>query len=395
MGALIFLLLATAPGAFAASLASLTCSPTTIGPKSSTACTARATANASRSGLTVILSSSSSVLKVPSTVKIASGTKTVSFSATSSSFTSSQNTKVTATLSGQSKSVTVNLAATQVTPALSSLSCGSASITGAGTDSCTITLTASAPTGGCAVSLASNNVALVVPLSVSVAAGSTSASFTASAAAVSSAQTATVTSTVNGIARTFAVQLNLATQVLTINATTVSFGSVALKNQATQTVTLTSSGTLPVTVSSATLTGTGFSLSCPTLPATLSPGQSIALNVAFDPTTAGSATGQLTVVSNSSTASSVSIALRGVGVSYAVGLAWDAPISSSDPVAGFHVYRTSNGTSYQLLTTLADIQTTYIDSAVLAGGSYQYYVTSVDAVGVESLASNSAIVAVP
>lgn len=119
------------------------------------------------------------------------------------------------------------------------------------------------------------------------------------------------------------------------------------------------------------------------------------MNVAFDPTTAGSATGQLTVVSNSSTASSVSIALRGVGVSYAVGLAWDAPISSSDPVAGFHVYRTSNGTSYQLLTTLADIQTTYIDSAVLAGGSYQYYVTSVDAVGVESLASNSAIVAVP
>ena len=79
-----------------------------------------------------------------------------------------------------------------------SLSCTSGSITGAGTDNCTATLTAAAPSGGQAVSLSSNDAAATVPSSVTVASGATSASFTATIAAVTTAQTATLTASSGG-----------------------------------------------------------------------------------------------------------------------------------------------------------------------------------------------------
>ena len=81
----------------------------------------------------------------------------------------------------------VSLSGTGV-PVLSGLSCTSGSFTGAGTDSCTVTLNAAAATGGFAVSLASNNSNVTVPASVTVAAGATSASFTATVSSVSTAR---------------------------------------------------------------------------------------------------------------------------------------------------------------------------------------------------------------
>ena len=66
--------------------------------------------------------------------------------------------------------------------ALSSLSCASASITGAGTDACTVTLAGAAGNGGVNVSLSSDNSAVTVPGTVSVSNNSTSASFTANVA---------------------------------------------------------------------------------------------------------------------------------------------------------------------------------------------------------------------
>ena len=93
-------------------------------------------------------------------------------------------------------------------PSLSSLTCTGNSITGAGTDGCTITLSAAAGSGGLAVSLASNNSAVVVPASVTVPAGAASAAFTASIAAVTTAQTATLTASAGSVSLAFALQLN-------------------------------------------------------------------------------------------------------------------------------------------------------------------------------------------
>ena len=166
----------------------------------------------------------------------------------------------------------------------------------------------------------------------------------------------------------------------------------------TQTVTLTSSGTAAVTVNSIAVTGSGFSLSPVSLPLTLNPGQATSITLTFDPTTTGSMTGQLTISSNSSTNPTLTIPLSGTATakSYQVTLNWQAPSSSTDPVAGYHVYRAPSGTtSYALLNSTLDTQTTYSDTNVQSGSSYDYMVKSVDAAGAESSPSNLTTVTIP
>jgi hypothetical protein len=182
-----------------------------------------------------------------------------------------------------------------------------------------------------------------------------------------------------------------ATAQLQVSATSLPFGSVAVNSTSTLTLTLISSGTAPVTVNSVALTGTGFSDSGATFPMTLNPNQSVTLNVQFDPTVAGAATGQLTVTSTSTTGSPTQVPLTGTGtaVTYSVSLNWDAPSSSADPVAGYNVYRsTDGGASFTKLNTSPDSQADYSDTTVQSGASYVYQVKSVDASGVESAPSN-------
>lgn len=183
---------------------------------------------------------------------------------------------------------------------------------------------------------------------------------------------------------------------LSVNATTVSFGSVALNSPSTQSLTLSSTGSAAVTVNSASVAGTGFSISGMTFPATINPGNSATLNVQFDPTAAGSDTGQVSISSNSATNANPVVALSGSGVAMQVSLTWDAPTASSDPVAGYKVYRAPSGSSsFTPLNSQATANLSYSDTSVQAGTTYQYYVTSVDSSGAESTPSNTASIAVP
>jgi len=120
--------------------------------------------------------------------------------------------------------------------------------------------------------------------------------------------------------------------------------------------------------------------------------------VQFDPTTAGAASGTLTIASNSSTGAATGISLSGTGVSgsYEVDLSWDAPSSSPDPVAGYNLYRSPSGaSSYQQLNTSVLTGTIYTDLTVQVGQSYDYIVESVDASGIESAPSNIASATIP
>ena len=134
-----------------------------------------------------------------------------------------------------------------------------------------------------------------------------------------------------------------------------------------------------------------------TFPVTLNPSLAITLNVQFDPTATGAVTGQLTIQSNSSTNATVTIGLSGTGesASHQVTLNWDAPSSSSDPVAGYNVYRSISGGANQLINTSIETLTAYVDSTVASGSTYNYTVTSVDSTGVESVPSNEVTVTVP
>jgi hypothetical protein len=128
---------------------------------------------------------------------------------------------------------------------------------------------------------------------------------------VATAQAVTITASAGNVLRKFTIQLNAAILALTINATSVAFGDVVINTPATQPVTLTSTGNAAVTVSGATLTGMGFTLSGPIFPTTLNPGQATTLNIEFDPVAVGAATGQLTITSNSSINGTTAIGLSG------------------------------------------------------------------------------------
>jgi hypothetical protein len=208
-----------------------------------------------------------------------------------------------------------------------------------------------------------------------------------------------LTASAGSVTETFPLQLGGAgVPTLTVNATTITFGDVDLNTPATQSVTLTSTGTAAVTVSGASVTGSGFTVSGASFPLTLNPNQMATLSIEFDPTSAGAVTGQLTITSNSSGGSSTVVSLSGTGqaVSYEVNLSWDAPSSSSDPVAGYNVYRSPSGAGkYAQLNSTAVTQTSYADTTVQDGQNYDYIVESVDASGVTSLPSNTATVAIP
>ena len=284
------------------------------------------------------------------------------------------------------------------TASLQSIQCTNTAVVGAASDSCAVSLTGPATGAGVVVNLSSSNSAVVIPSSVTIPSGATSVTFNISIAAVATAQSTTIDATVAGVSANVVIQLHPSAPMLTVNATSVSFGSVPVSTSSTQSVTLASTGSEPVTVSSVSVTGTGFSISGATFPVTLAPGQSVVLSVAFAPSASGSQTGQLTVVSNSASTPTNAISLTGTGVvaAHSVTLTWDAPVSSPDPVAGYNVYRTaSGGTSYQLLNTGIETLTTYVDYAVQSGLTYTYIVRSVDAQGVESAPSNTTTATIP
>jgi len=93
----------------------------------------------------------------------------------------------------------------------------------------------------------------------------------------------------------------------------ISFGNVVVGITNSQTVKITNSGNASLTISQATLTGSGFSTSGLTTPLTLAAGQASTFTVLFAPAAAGSVSGSLALTSNAPN-SPASIPLSGSGV---------------------------------------------------------------------------------
>jgi fibronectin type 3 domain-containing protein len=143
------------------------------------------------------------------------------------------------------------------------------------------------------------------------------------------------------------------------------------------------------------MSGAGFTASGVQSGQILTPGQVATLNVTFTPSASGSASGSVTISSNA-TNSPATVTLSGTGVqtvAHSVTLTWTA---STSTVVGYNVYRsTVSGGPYTKLTSTADASTTYTDSAVTAGATYFYVVTSVDSSGVESANSSEVSATIP
>jgi len=97
-----------------------------------------------------------------------------------------------------------------------------------------------------------------------------------------------------------------------LSSSTLSFGTVGVGQSATQTVTLTNSGTEMLAVSAISVKGTGFTASGPALPISLSAGQSASVSAVFKPTVDTQETGTITITSNAPNSPEL-VALSGTG----------------------------------------------------------------------------------
>ena len=157
---------------------------------------------------------------------------------------------------------------------------------------------------------------------------------------------------------------------LTVSAASLTFGDVTVNTASTQPVTLTSTGTAPVTINSATLSGTGFTMSGATFPVTLNPTQAVTLNVQFDPATAGAATGQLTIQSNSSTNSTAVVNLSGTGTAVSSPQASSPQLTISAASLTFGDVTVNTASTQPVTLTSTGTAPVTINSATLSGAGF-------------------------
>lgn len=146
------------------------------------------------------------------------------------------------------------------------------------------------------------------------------------------------------------------------NPSSFSFGNIQVGISKSLTGTLTNSGGTSLTVSAATASGSGFSLSGLALPLTLSAGQSTSFTVLFSPTTSGAASGSVSITSNGSNPN-LSIPLSGTGVT-------PGALAANPTTLAFGSVQVGNNTN--LSETLANTggSTITISQANLTGAAF-------------------------
>lgn len=230
------------------------------------------------------------------------------------------------------------------TPALSQISCGTQSLTGAQTKACSVYLSTAASTST-AVALTSSNAALQVPKAVTIAAGAKSAGFDAVSSVVTKQLSVTISGSSHGVTKTDMLTL-YPPAASTSSLTKVSCGTQTLTGPTTKgcSVYLSAAAESQVTVS---LSSSNSALQVPgsvTVPAGATTG-------GFSVTASAVTTTEnvtLTASANGITETEV-IQLDGSGgtqtAQHHVQLNWDAPSATSVAITGYNVYRAASGSS--------------------------------------------------
>jgi centrosomal CEP192-like protein len=186
------------------------------------------------------------------------------------------------------------------------------------------------------------------------------------------------------------------TAQLTADSSNLNFGNVIVGSGSTAIVTLTSSGTAPVTISAVSALPQGFSTSSSLAGLTIAPGQAATLSLTFAPPNIAAFSGAIIISSNAMN-SQISIPVSGAGIaapSHSVSLSW-APSTSSDVVGYFVLRGDQSGGPYTQLTSTPITALTYTDLAVHAGQTYFYVIVAADSAGQISAPSNEAAVTIP
>jgi hypothetical protein len=138
--------------------------------------------------------------------------------------------------------------------------------------------------------------------------------FSPNAAGTFNATVSVVSNATNTPATFSLTGTGVASGLLAVNPGNEVFGSVTVGTQSSQTVTLTNNTTSTVSISAASVSGTGFTMSGIAPPLSLNAAQSTTFKVTFAPQAAGSASGSVTITSNAPN-STLSMALSGTGAS--------------------------------------------------------------------------------
>src|SRR6201986_1029140 len=115
-------------------------------------------------------------------------------------------------------------------------------------------------------------------------------------------------------------------QALSVSDNTINFGNIVVGQTVSQSLTLSSTGNSPVTISGISVAGSLFSATGITTPTTLNPGQTATLNLGFTSPHVSTFTGVVTITSNSS-AGNLTINMGAAGVSAALSALSCAPSS--------------------------------------------------------------------
>jgi hypothetical protein len=158
---------------------------------------------------------------------------------------------------------------------------------------------------------------------------------------------------------------------ITVNPSSVAFGNVTVTAPNSQTIVLQNNGSSAVTISQATVSGAGFSMSGLSVPATIAAGSSTTFNVAFGPAAAGAVSGSVSLVSNAP-GSPTAIPLSGTGVTVTRLLGSSASSLTFGNVAvgsnsAQNITLTNNGNSTVTIGSVSVTGAGYSSSGVMTG----------------------------
>ncbi|HET8888492.1 MAG TPA: choice-of-anchor D domain-containing protein [Candidatus Angelobacter sp.] len=182
---------------------------------------------------------------------------------------------------------------------------------------------------------------------------------------------------------------------LSATPSSLAFGTQVLNTAMTQTVKITNTGSVAVSITQDKISGSGFTVGV-TTPINLNVGQSLNVPVVFNPGAAGTVNGSLAIVSNGTTLLSVPLSGTGLApLAHLVDVTWAA--STSTPLQGYNVYRStvSGGPYTKLSPTLSPTTLLFTDTTPLSGKQYFYVVTALNTSGAESSASSEVAVTIP
>lgn len=168
-------------------------------------------------------------------------------------------------------------------------------------------------------------------------------------------------------------------------------------NASSQPLTVTVSGSRPLTIRSVSFSNNAFSLQQIPVPVTLPPGRSYTGQVSASPRSTAQ-TGKLTIGTDAGTfvVSLSETAIAKQQAAHSVNLSWKAPSATRIAIDSYQVNRAASGsTQYSVVGTTTAGSTVFTDTSVQSGKSYIYQVRSVDQSGTASSPSNAVTLAIP